>query len=181
MRILKELSALIVIDVQERLFPHIFAYENTEINICKLIDGIKALSLPIIVTEQYVKGLGGTIPGVVNALGSHYQPIEKMAFSCCGEDKFTNQLKDSDIKHPIICGIESHVCVLQTTLDLIADGLQPVVIEDCVSSRNPNDKVIAINRMRIEGAIISTCESILFELLQVSGTPEFKAISKIVK
>jgi nicotinamidase-related amidase len=91
------------------------------------------------------------------------------------------KLKESGKKNVILCGIESHVCVLQTTLDLIENGYQPVLIEDCVSSRNLNDKNIAVERMRQEGAIISTYESILFELLEVSGTEKFKEISKIVK
>ena len=92
-----------------------------------------------------------------------------------------SKLKDSGKKNVILCGIESHVCVLQTALDLLTNGFQPVLIEDCVSSRNLNDKNIAVERMRQEGAIISTYESILFELLEISGTETFKEISKIVK
>jgi nicotinamidase-related amidase len=180
MRIKRENTVAVVIDVQQRLFPFISENEKTANNIAKLITGLKALSVEIIVTEQYSKGLGHTIPQLQEALGK-YQHIEKMSFSCYVDDEFVKKLKHTGKKNVIICGIESHVCVLQTVIDLLDADFNPVLIEDCVSSRNPNDKKIAIERMRNEGAIISTYESILFELLVVSGTEEFKAISKIVK
>ncbi len=180
MRIKRENTAGIIIDIQERLYPFIHDNENLTKNTVRLIQGLKVLQVPIIVTEQYSKGLGNTIKPVQEALGD-YAHIEKGSFSCCGSDEVCSVMKNADRKNIIICGIESHVCVLQTTIDLLSMGYQPVLIEDCVSSRNPNDKRIAVERMRQEGAIISTYESILFELLEVSGTEMFKAISKIVK
>jgi nicotinamidase-related amidase len=180
MRIKKENTVAVVIDVQQKLFPLIYENEKITGNITKLIAGLKALGIEIIVTEQYSKGLGHTIPQLQEAIGE-FQHIEKMCFSCYGDDGFIKKLKSTGKKNVIICGIESHVCVLQTVIDLLDADYNPVLIEDCVSSRNPNDKKIAIGRMRKEGAIISTYESILFELLVVSGTEEFKAISKIVK
>ena len=110
-----------------------------------------------------------------------YQPIEKMSFSCCDNPEFMTALEATGRKNVIVIGIESHVCVLQTVIDLIERDYNPIVIEDCVSSRNLNDKIIAIERMSSEGAIISSCESILFELCRYSGTDEFKRMSKIVK
>lgn len=180
MRIKKENSIAVVIDVQRRLYPFISENEKLTDNIVRLIKGIKALKIDIFVTVQYLKGLGDTIDPVKEALGD-YQHLEKSSFSCCGDTEFMKKLKEKGKKNVIICGIESHVCVLQTALDLIANGFQPVLIEDCVSSRNQNDKRIAVERMRQEGAVISTYESILFELLEVSGTETFKEISKIVK
>jgi nicotinamidase-related amidase len=180
MRIQEEDTIAVIIDVQQRLYPFIFEYEKLTDKLVRLVKGLKVLNIGIIVTEQYSKGLGHTIPEVQEALGE-YEHLEKMSFSCCGLDDFNTVLKNTGKKNVIIAGIESHVCVLQTVLDLSEQKYQPVLIEDCVSSRNLNDKKIAIERMGKEGAIISTCESILFELLEFSGTEEFKAISKIVK
>jgi hypothetical protein len=180
MRILKENTLALIIDVQERLFPHIYEKEILEKNIRILISGLKILDIAILVTEQYPKGLGFTIPALNEVLPSN-PAIEKISFSCCDEPAFIKSLAHSGQKSIIIAGIESHVCVLQTVIDLFKQGYQPIVIEDCVSSRNPNDKKIALKRMRQEGAIVSTYESILFELLRVSGTEQFKAISKLVK
>jgi nicotinamidase-related amidase len=180
MRIKREDSIAVVIDVQKKLFPFISENEKLSANIVRLIKGLKALGIEIIVTVQYSKGLGDTIEPVQEALGD-FKHIEKMSFSCCGFDDFTEVLKKSGKKNVIVCGIESHVCVLQTVIDLLENDFKPVLIEDCVSSRNLNDKKIAVERMRQAGAAISTYESILFELLEVSGTETFKEISKIVK
>lgn len=180
MRIKVEDSVGLIIDFQEKLFPHISEYEQLARNTELLIGGLKILEVPIIVTEQYVKGLGPTI-APINMLLNENQSIEKMSFSCCDEQLFMKKIGELKKKVIIIAGIEAHVCVLQTTIDLIEKGYKVVVIEDCVSSRSLNNKNIAIKRMRQEGAIISSYESILFELTKVSGTDAFKAISKLVK
>lgn len=180
MRILAEDTVGLVIDIQERLLPHIFKYEELLHKTSILIEGLKVLNIPILVTEQYRKGLGETVPVIAEKIDS-FQPMEKMSFSCCDDIIFIDRLKNSGKKNVIICGIEAHVCLLQTTIDLLEKGYQPVVVEDCTSSRKMLDKFIAIERMRQEGAIITTYESILFELTQVSGTDQFKAISKLVK
>ncbi|MEI6682061.1 MAG: hydrolase [Bacteroidota bacterium] len=180
MRILKDKTALLVIDFQEKIFPAIAENETLLRNVPILIEGAKALGLPIFVTEQYVKGLGPTIPGF-KALLAGIEPIEKASFSCCDESRFMMELASSGKDHIIVTGIESHVCVLQTVIDLVQNGYHPIVVEDCISSRKPNDKLIAIERMRKEGVIITTYEAILFELLRYSGGETFKAISKLVK
>ncbi|MEI7483773.1 MAG: hydrolase [Ignavibacteriota bacterium] len=180
MRIKRDNTVAIVIDFQERLYPLIHDNEKLTKNVVRLINGLNVLEIKMITTEQYSKGLGHTIPEIKEALGN-YGHIEKDTFSSCGSKEVCDTLSKSEKKNVIVIGIESHVCVLQTTVDLIAMGYQPVLIEDCVSSRSLNDKVIAIERMRQEGAIISTYESILFELCEVSGSDMFKAISKIVK
>jgi len=180
MRILKERTAALVIDVQERLYPFIFENEKLTRNMTTLIEGLKIIGVPIFVTEQYVKGLGPTIEPVANLLGTHPH-IEKMTFSCCDEPRVMEGIAVTGKENIILAGIESHVCVLQTAIDLKRNGYQPVVVEDCVSSRRENDKRIAIERMRHEGVIITTCESILFELLRYSGTEQFRGISRLVK
>ena len=180
MRILKEQAAGLVIDIQERLFPFIDKHDEMAANAVILIKGLQSMQVPILVTQQYTKGLGTSI-SPIRELFEGWEYIEKMAFSCCDDEGFMGHLKALGKKFIIITGIESHVCVLQTTLDLLEQGFVPVVVEDCVSSRRKNDKKHAIHRMRQEGAIISTYESVLFELLRYSGTEEFKAISKLVK
>jgi nicotinamidase-related amidase len=180
MRIPKDKAALLVIDIQERLFPFISENEKLVKNVPILIEGMKVLEVPVFVTEQYVKGLGTTVPSIATPLGE-LPRTEKMAFSCCDEPRFMEALALSGKEYVIIAGIESHVCVLQTVIDLIHNGYHPVVVEDCTSSRKLNDKNIAIERMRREGAVITTYESLLFELLRYSGTDPFRAISKLVK
>jgi len=180
MRILRDRSCLLVIDFQERIFPFIFENEKLLKNVPVLIQGLKAMELPVLVTEQYTKGLGFTVPAIAEVL-SGIPRIEKSTFSCCDEPRFNLELATSGRENVIITGIESHVCVLQTVVDLVRQGYQAVVVEDCISSRKPNDKAIALERMRKEGAIITTYESILFELLRSSGGETFKTISRLVK
>ena len=181
MRILKEETAALIIDYQSKLFPHINQHEELQANSIKLIEGLKVLEIPMVVTEQYPKGIGYTIPEIQETLGDNYQPIEKMSFSCCGSSDVMKQLRKLGNSNIIICGIESHVCVLQTVLDLIDKKYQPIVVADCISSRRHFDYKIALKRMRDSGAILTTYESLLFELSVISGTGQFKAISKIVK
>jgi len=180
MRILKENTISLFIDIQEKLFPHMHEKELLETNLVKLAAGLKILEIPFLLTEQYPMGLGFTIPPLKIALGE-YAAIEKKSFSCCDEPNYISLLKASGKKIIILCGIEAHVCVLQTAVDLHHLGYQPVVIEDCVSSRKLSDKQIAIERMRQEGVIITSLESVLFELTRFSGSDTFKAISKLVK
>jgi nicotinamidase-related amidase len=180
MRILKEDSAAVVVDIQERLLPHIHSGDIILANCLKLIAGLKILSIPVVITQQYTRGLGPTVPSVIN-LFPEFRHVEKVTFSCCGEPAFDKEIERLSKKNIILCGIETHVCVLQTCLDLLATGKIPVVVEDCVSSRKANDKSVAIERMRQEGAVITTFESLLFELTRQAGNDIFKSISSIVK
>ena len=180
MRIKRENSAGLLIDIQEKLFPHM---DNKEALLRKssiLIEGLKVLDIPIVLTEQYPKGLGSTIEDLA-ALIDQGRPIEKIAFSCCDEPAVMQDPVMQSRKTIIIFGIEAHVCVLQTVIDLREAGYTAVVVVDCISSRNPMDKRVALARMREEGAVITSCESILFELARIAGTEEFKAISRLVK
>jgi nicotinamidase-related amidase len=180
MRILKEKTAAVVIDFQERIFPAIHENEKLARNVSILIGGLKALEIPLFVTEQYVKGLGPTIHAIANSIKG-IERIEKSSFSCCDEPRFMLELAASGKEFVVVTGIESHVCVLQTAIDLKHNGYCPIVVEDCISSRKSNDKLMAIERMRHEGIAITTYEAILFELLRYSGGETFKAISRLVK
>jgi nicotinamidase-related amidase len=154
----KEDVIAVVVDIQERLFPHIHEHQQLSENLVKLIKGLKILNVPMIVTQQYTRGLGQTIPPVAEALGE-FEPLEKLTFSCYGDPDFVNVLNDSGKNHIILAGIETHVCVLQTAMDLLDIGYEVIIIEDCVSSRRLNDKQVALKRMRDDGVIITTCES----------------------
>jgi len=180
MRILKENTLAVVVDIQELLFPFITEHDKLEKDTLTLIKGLNVLEVPMIVTQQYTKRLLPTLPSLADAVGE-FEHIEKMAFSCCDEPKFDEELALRGKRNVILFGIETHVCVLQTCIDLVDRGYKPIIVEDCVGSRNPNDKRIAVDRMRQEGAIITTKESLLFELQRFSGNETFKAISKLVK
>jgi nicotinamidase-related amidase len=180
MRILREECAAVVVDIQERLLPHMYESDILLTSCLKLIEGLKILSVPMLFTQQYSRGLGQTVHPIVQIV-SDFKHIEKISFSCCGEPIFENELASMGKPDIILCGIESHVCVMQTCIDLLDTGKKVVVVEDCVSSRKPGDKRIAIERMRQEGARITTLESLLFELSRVAGNETFRNISRIVK
>ncbi len=181
MRIKRENCAAVLIDVQTRLFPVIDDNDILEQNISKLVRGLQVLGVPIIVTQQYTKGLGDTISSLQSLFGDEFRHIEKAEFSCLDNVDFQAEFLGLSKDHLIVFGIESHVCVLQTVIDAVSMGFIPILVEDCISSRNPNDKTLAIVRAGYEGAVVTSCESLLFEISRVSGTEEFKAISKILK
>ena len=176
----RENSALLVIDVQEKILPVIDGHENVVENILKLINGFKTLKVPIYYTEQYPKGLGHTESRIKSALND-VKPIEKMSFSCYGAGNLFEELEKKNIHNVVVCGVESHVCVMQTVLDLIEEEYEVFVAADAVSSRRRFDYEIAVRRMDKNGAEITLTESILFEMLNVCGTDEFRTISKLVK
>ncbi|HDR52133.1 MAG TPA: hydrolase [Mariniphaga anaerophila] len=180
MRITKENTTGLVIDIQERLFPAMWEKEKFLKNCQILIHGLNELGLPLLVTQQYTKGLGETVEGIKSVLPD-FQSIEKRDFSCCDEPQVNLKLAELQIKNVIICGIESHVCVLQTAIDLKEAGFNPVVVMDCVSSRTQESIELAKERFRFEGIMMTSVESILFELTRSSAAPEFKTISKLVK
>ncbi len=180
MRILKNESIGLVIDIQERLVPVMEENETLIENCKKLIQGLQVLEVPLLVTQQYTKGLGETIEEVKELIHD-FQYIEKKDFSCNDEAAFAEKLALSGAKNVIICGIEAHVCVLQTAIDLKEAGYTPVVVMDCVSSRSFDNVDLAMERFRHEGIMMTSCESILFELTRGAGAPGFKEISKLVK
>lgn len=180
MRILRENTIGLVIDIQERLVPVMEESEQFVENCIKLIQGLQILGLQLLVTQQYTKGLGETIEEIKSVI-SDFKYIEKKDFSCYDEPAFAEKLDISGAKNVIICGIESHVCVLQTAIDLKEAGYTPVVVMDCVSSRSFDNVDLAMERFRHEGIMMTSCESILFELTRSAGASGFKEISKLVK
>lgn len=180
MRINRENTVGLVVDIQERLVPAM-AENETLINNCKiLIEGLSTLNIPLLVTQQYTKGLGETVSEISTVI-PNFNPLEKRDFSCCDETSVREQLKLNGAHNIIICGIESHVCVLQTAIDLKEAGYNPVVVMDCVSSRSLDNVDLAAERFRYEGIMMTSYESILFELTRSSAAEEFRAISKLVK
>lgn len=180
MRVTADGSIAVIVDVQQRLFPHMHDPETLKANLIKLIKGLQLLSIPTLVTEQYTKGLGPTVDDIRDSF-DEFSTIEKTSFSCCDDQGFLARLGPLDPRFVILAGIEAHVCMLQTSMDLLEAKLVPVVVADCVSSRHAHDTEIALRRMESRGVILTTCESILFELCRYSGTDTFKAISKLVK
>jgi len=178
--LIPEKTALLIIDIQERILPVINNHKLVVENTIKLIKGFKVLSLPIYCTEQYPKGLGPTVASITEALDG-LKPFDKMSFSCSGAGDLFKEFKKKDLSQIVVCGIESHVCVQQTVLDLIKNGFQVNLAADAVSSRKEIDYNTSIDRMGHHGTEVTTTESILFELLNVCGTHQFKEVSKIVK
>jgi len=175
-----ESTVLLIIDIQERILPVISNHDRVVEYTLKLIKGFKALGLPIYYTEQYPKGLGPTAKSIMDELGD-IKPFDKMSFSCSGAGNLFEEFRKKNLSQIVVCGIESHVCVQQTVLDLIGNGFQVNLAADAVSSRKEIDYQTALQRMRIHNVEVTTSESILFELLNICGTPQFKEVSKIVK
>ncbi len=175
----REDSLLIVIDYQERLVNVMKQRETVTPEILRLIQGAKILNAPILVTEQYPKGLGPTTPEIANELDAG-STIEKLTFSCCGEESFGERLKDFGRNQLIITGIETHVCVLQTVLDLLANDYQVHVPIHSTCSRDDRNRDIALSQMKQAGAILTNTESVLFQWLVKAGGAEFKAIQKLI-
>lgn len=175
----KNKSALLIIDIQERIYKVVRKHEQLIENVLKLIKGSKILDLPIYYTEQYPKGLGSTTLIIKDELVG--DAIQKLTFSCSGAENLFAELRNKNIEQVVVCGIESHVCVQQTVLDLVANKFQVNVPINAVSSRFKVDYKTALKRMDKNGAEITTVESVLFELLQICGTTEFKQISALVK
>lgn len=172
-------TIFVLIDVQERMIPAMFDADHVTSNLVKLSKGLSVLRVPTVITEQYPKGLGHTLPAIQKHLND-YKLIEKMHFSCCGSEMFLKSLKQSGCNQVIAAGIEAHVCVQQTVLDLLQAGYQVHVPFDCIASRNPFNRDNAIHRMREAGAIITNLESALFEILTCAGTDEFKQVQKLI-
>ncbi|MCW4020637.1 MAG: hydrolase [Candidatus Bathyarchaeota archaeon] len=173
-------TVLVVIDVQEKLFPHIAEKERTAKNVARLIRFAQIMKIPIVLTEQYPKGLRHTIPDVKN-LVSAIRPIEKVEFSCLASEKFKESLVNLEAKTLIIVGIEAHICVTQTALESSNNGYRVCVVSDAVSSRNLEDKAVALERLRQNGITVASTEMLIYEILEKAGAPEFKEALKLVK
>jgi nicotinamidase-related amidase len=175
------LSQLVVVDMQSRLATVMLPDAMIEVvkNCSILLQSANLLSVPSIFTEQYPKGLGHTVPELLSLLTST-KPVEKVTFSCLSEPKFKRQLT-SDRVQVVLAGMEAHICILQTALDLIAAGKQVFVVEDAVISRKPANKANALARLRDAGCIVTNTESLVFEWMAVAEGDTFKAIAKLIR
>lgn len=175
-----ENACLVVIDVQEKLLPVMQNPGPVVKNIAVLIQIAKALNIPIIWSQQVPTALGPTGEGLSSLLEG-IEPIDKSSFSCCGEETFNVKLEQLNAQTAILCGIETHVCVFQTAMDLIQKGLYVQVIADAVSSRTLENRHIGLERMKAAGAVVSSTEMLLFELLRDAKHPKFRELSKLIK
>lgn len=173
--------ALLVIDVQEKLFPHLDHECEFLKALLKMVKGAQILNVPILVTEQYPKGLGPTLDPLKNLLGPHQNYIEKTTFSCAGDKSFCFDLEKISRKQIILTGVEAHICVLQTAWDLVKKGYEVTVVNEAITSRSIYDFSTAIAEMRDLGIRITSVETVLFELLGDAKASEFKAISQLVQ
>lgn len=174
-------TTLLVIDVQGKLAQLMHQKETLFANLEKIIKGARVLDLPIIWTEQVPDKLGPTSPELAELLARSAQPISKASFSCCGDRSFESALAQIGRRQILVTGIETHICVYQTAADLLAQGHEVQVVADAVSSRTAENRQIGLDRMHSAGAVMTSTEMALFELLRVAGGDKFRQISKIVK
>ena len=172
----RDQTTLVVVDVQEGFRKAIPDFERVAKATATLIEGAEALDVPIVITEQYPKGLGETAPEVAEHLPDGTEPLEKLVFSAAEAEGF--DLGDRD--QALVCGVETHVCVNQTVLDLLGSGLDVEVAEDAVGSRTEENKRVGLHKMEGAGAVLTSVETALFELLGRAGTDEFKTVQKLI-
>ena len=177
----KKDTGVLVIDVQEKLMEVMGHRERVTDNIVKLLRLSELFSLPVMVTEQYPKGLGPTLPDIVAKLPSEQTAYEKTCFSSCGATGIEKLLNDAVRKQIIITGMETHICVLQSAIELQQQGKQVFVVQDAVCSRSKKHFKNALARMQQAGIIISNTESVLFEWLKDASHPQFKTLAKLIR
>ena len=177
--ILEDETLLLIMDMQEKLINNIKGNQLLIFNIKKLIDACNLLNVRIAITEQNPLKLGLTLDSILE--NNKYPKFEKMEFSCSKNDRFINYIKKYDFKNIIVCGIESHICILQTSIDLLAKGFNILIPRDAIGSRSDIDNDTAFLRLISSGAVASTTESIICELCKSSNRKEFREISKILK
>ncbi len=173
-------AVLLIVDVQEKLVAVMEEKSKIIKNIKKLISLFHILNLPILVTEQYPKGIGRLILPLKEAI-VEYHPIEKVTFSCFGEESFIGELDKRKAKNLVITGIETHICILQTALDALSRGYKVHLPNDAVCSRQKSNWKVGMEKMRKAGVIITSTETVIFELLEKADTPEFRTILKVIK
>jgi nicotinamidase-related amidase len=172
----RDRAALVVVDVQEAFRPAVRDFDEVTHGVAALVQGARILGLPVIVTQQYPKGLGETVPEVAEHLDG-IEPVDKVTFSAAAADGFDLDGRDQ----ALICGIESHVCVSQTAHDLLDRGVEVHVARDAVTSRTDANRELGLHKMEGSGAVLTSVETALFELLGVAGTDEFKQVQGLIK
>lgn len=178
MRLTPSHTALCVIDVQEKLIPTIPTGQHLIAECCRLIEAANLFDTPVLFTEQYPKGLGPTVAPIATKI-MHQNAIEKLSFSCCGTPTFLNKIS-RDVETIIVCGIETHICVSQTVLDVLQLGFRVCIAVDAVGSRHEHDHTVALRRLEGSGAALSTTEAILFELCTTAENPAFKKMQQLI-
>jgi nicotinamidase-related amidase len=171
---------LLVIDVQERFRSLQSGFEQMLAGVVRLTRAARLLEIPTLVTEQYPKGLGSTVPEIQSVLGER-QALPKTCFSACGSEELSRRLGEIDRQQALVCGIETHVCVSQTVHDLLGRGLSVQVAVDAVESRNALDREVALRRMERAGAVLTTTEAAAFELLGDASHPRFREVQALFK
>ena len=182
-RLRREETVLLIVDLQERLVPAMFESEALIRNCTTLAAAAAQLQIPIVITEQYPQKLGSTLAGITAAATSNEvapAPVAKMLFSAC-TDEVQQELQTLNRRTILVCGIEAHVCVMQSTLDLLEAGFNVFVPYDAISSRGESNKKIGWERMLRSGVLPTSTESAIFELLREAGTPDFKAMLPLIK
>jgi nicotinamidase-related amidase len=174
-------TVLAIIDMQEAFRGQISDFAEVAARIALVAHAARLLDVPLIVTEQYPRGLGHTANEITTVLPAGYEAVEKTAFSSCGAQDFLSRLEVAGARHIIICGIEAHICVNQTTHDLLARGYTVHLLTDCITARTTHNKQIAFAKMQQSGALPSSTEMALFELLRDARHGQFKAIQKLIK
>ena len=180
MKLVAHETMALVVDFQERLMP-VIAENDAVLNRARLLlEGLTLLHIPFLVTRQYPKGLGDTVP-IIREMTEGALVLDKLCFGVYEEPHAREAIQAMGRRNVLICGAEAHICVLQTVIGLQAAGFQTVLVEDCVGSRKPRDKETGLKRAMQEGALLTSCEAVLFELLGAAGTDTFKAVSRLIK
>jgi nicotinamidase-related amidase len=172
-------TVLLVIDIQGKLASLMYEKQRLYDNAARMIRGAGVLGIDVICTEQYPDGLGSTVPEIAEHL--NVEAIPKLAFSCCGEEAFVTALKHTGCTQVLLIGIETHICVYQTAMDLLAGGYEVYVVSDAVSSRTESNRQLGLQRLKDAGAVMTGVEMALFEILKVAKGDQFKQIARIVK
>lgn len=183
MKLDRSRTALLVVDLQEKLAAAMdpAAMERVQRNVVALVEGAKALGVPLVVTEQYPQGIGPTLPAIRAALPEGTQAIEKVDFSCAAVPAVQAELERLGRDQLIVAGMEAHICVFQTVRDLAAAGRQVFVPHDAVLSRVDENRRVGLDLAQRAGAVVTSTETVLFDLLGKAGTPEFKLVSRLIK
>jgi len=176
----KEKTGLLIIDVQEKLMQVMGQRQRVADNIKKLVLLSKLFDFPVILTEQYPKWLGPTLPEVEESLPA-YEPISKLHFNCCDVDAFNHRLDSEDLRNVIVTGVESHICVFQTCVSILERGYRVHVPQDAVNSRTDENWRVGLDLMKQAGAVITSTETVIYQILKKAGTKEFKQMLKVIK
>ena len=177
MRVEADRAALVVIDLQEAFRKSVANFDQVARNSGILVEAAREVDVPIVVTEQYPQGLGATVEEVARHMPGDVEPLAKVAFSAVRADGFGLDGRSQ----AIVCGIETHVCVSHTVLDLLEDGIEVHVVTDAVGSRAESDRELGLRKAERAGAVLTSVETVLFELVREAGTPEFKKLQELVK